>query len=465
MTILRDARVRAGQLGDRDGYFRATANLTTVLDLLGRRDEAIKISYQGIDEARRVGQEAVYGNFLRGNAAESLFLLGRWDEARALSLAALEWSEDTTSHIYSLVNLATVQIEASAGEAAGRLLGQALLDVETVREAQYSVPAYRAAASFALWRGDFADARRAAQRGWGRVRETEDWSLVAKMAATVVEVDAAAAADARERRDLATIAAVRADAGEVLEAARVAVRDAGVPETLGSRREADAMLATAAAYAARLDGRDDPEAWAGVARRWVAVGNRYQQARARWRQAQAILAAGDEARAARAAARTPLLEAVRTARELGAGPLLRELAELASRALITIPEVPASGPWLAVGPSSDEIAPAARSAGTASPATSTPSDLLRTFIGEPAPTRHDTFGLSAREKEVLELIAQGRTNREIGERLFISQKTVGVHVGNILAKLDVSGRVEAATVAIRLELTGRRGTDRGPGAR
>jgi DNA-binding CsgD family transcriptional regulator len=64
----------------------------------------------------------------------------------------------------------------------------------------------------------------------------------------------------------------------------------------------------------------------------------------------------------------------------------------------------------------------------------------------------DTFGLSRRELEVLGLIAQGRTNREIGDRLFISQKTVGVHVGNILAKLGVSGRVEAAAVAIRLGL-------------
>jgi DNA-binding NarL/FixJ family response regulator len=54
---------------------------------------------------------------------------------------------------------------------------------------------------------------------------------------------------------------------------------------------------------------------------------------------------------------------------------------------------------------------------------------------------------------VLLLVAQGRTNREIGEHLFISQKTVGVHVGNILAKLEVSGRVEAAAVAIRLGLT------------
>ena len=63
---------------------------------------------------------------------------------------------------------------------------------------------------------------------------------------------------------------------------------------------------------------------------------------------------------------------------------------------------------------------------------------------------------------MLALIAQGRTNREIGDRLFISQKTVGVHVGNILAKLGVSGRVEAAAVAIRLGLESGGAARRGP---
>ena len=81
--------------------------------------------------------------------------------------------------------------------------------------------------------------------------------------------------------------------------------------------------------------------------------------------------------------------------------------------------------------------------------------LAREFVG-PARPRRRRSGSVPREREVLALIAQGRTNREIGERLFISQKTVGVHVGNILAKLDVSGRVEAAAVAIRLGLTERR---------
>ncbi|MGZ4598145.1 MAG: helix-turn-helix domain-containing protein, partial [Actinomycetes bacterium] len=57
--------------------------------------------------------------------------------------------------------------------------------------------------------------------------------------------------------------------------------------------------------------------------------------------------------------------------------------------------------------------------------------------------------LTAREQEVLELVAQGRSNREIAGQLFISAKTVSVHVSNILAKLGAGGRTEAVAVARR----------------
>lgn len=64
----------------------------------------------------------------------------------------------------------------------------------------------------------------------------------------------------------------------------------------------------------------------------------------------------------------------------------------------------------------------------------------------------DTFGLTPREQAVLGLVAAGRTNRQIAEELFISPKTASVHVSNILAKLGVSGRGEAAALAHRLHL-------------
>jgi DNA-binding CsgD family transcriptional regulator len=294
------------------------------------------------------------------------------------------------------------------------------------------------------------------------------------MAATALQVDAAIVSDARERRDLSAVAAARERSAAILADAERAVDRSGVDLTVGSRAAADAALATARAFRARIDGRDDPATWAEVADRWTALEDRYQVARARWHQAEAALTSTNDARAGRAAARGPLLEACSLARELGAGPLLRELGELAGRALISLPAAEPPEPpephaarnvpveaGFALTPgewgtgfeaaASDGNGDGRRSAGTDRPGGT--SDLVRGFVGEPAPRRADPFGLSPREKEVLFFIAQGRTNREIGERLFISQKTVGVHVGNILSKLDVSGRVEAATVAIRLGLT------------
>ena len=62
--------------------------------------------------------------------------------------------------------------------------------------------------------------------------------------------------------------------------------------------------------------------------------------------------------------------------------------------------------------------------------------------------------MTGREVEVLRLVAAGRSNREIGAELFISTKTAGVHVSNILAKLGVGSRTEAAAVAHQLRLFG-----------
>jgi len=444
VRLLQSARLMAEELGELDELFRMYANLTTVLDLLGRRPEAVAVAEEGIEVARRYGQEAAYGNFLRGNAADSLFRLGRWTESRAMSATALEWSPRGVAFVNAGVYLAIVEIESTAGEVAASLLGQLLLELETVRDSQHAVPVYQAAASFAMWRGDLADARRVAERGWTRVRETEDWVLAAKMAATALEVDAMSAEEAREHREIAPIAAARERATAVLREAESLVRTWDVPATLGSRREAEAHLAVARAFHARLDGADDQATWDAVASTWTALKDPYQAARARWRQAEAALERADDARSGRVAARDPLIGAVEIALRLEARPLLARLRELAGRALITVP--PQVDAVLATTVTEPAAAPGAGNGHAG------PSSVLAP-VGEPGRSG-DTFGLSSREREVLALISQGRTNREVGERLFISQKTVGVHVGNILAKLGVSGRVEAAAVAIRLGMSG-----------
>jgi DNA-binding NarL/FixJ family response regulator len=76
--------------------------------------------------------------------------------------------------------------------------------------------------------------------------------------------------------------------------------------------------------------------------------------------------------------------------------------------------------------------------------------------GEPAAPAHpapeDPFGLTPRERQVLALLAQGATNRQIGAALFMAEKTASVHVSRILAKLGVHTRTQAAAVAHRLAL-------------
>ena len=110
-------------------------------------------------------------------------------------------------------------------------------------------------------------------------------------------------------------------------------------------------------------------------------------------------------------------DALRPRAELGSAWLIEEIESLAARARLQL----------------GEGAPATAPAGAAS-------------NGDEA---DDPFGLTPREREVLALVAAGATNREIGERLHMAEKTASVHVSRILAKLDVRSRTEAAAVAHR----------------
>jgi class 3 adenylate cyclase len=149
--------------------------------------------------------------------------------------------------------------------------------------------------------------------------------------------------------------------------------------------------------------------WRDVARRWDALPDPYRAAYARWRAAEVAASSRGEREAA-----TDLLRAAhQTSLELGAEPLRREVEALARRARI----------GLEPGPEADSA--------------------------NEQPTAPRALGLSTRELEVIDLVAEGRTNRQVAEELFISEKTAGHHVSSILSKLGVSSRVEAAAAAIR----------------
>jgi DNA-binding CsgD family transcriptional regulator len=161
----------------------------------------------------------------------------------------------------------------------------------------------------------------------------------------------------------------------------------------------------------RLNGRSSPTTWEEVAARWDALHHPWCAAYARWRQGEAVLTGRTDrpAGAVRADAAPVLRAAWAAARALGAKPLVADIEDLAGRARISLEEEAPAGPG-------------------------------------PAPVV-DPFGLTEREREVLELVAIGHSNGRIGEQLFISTKTASVHVSNILRKMDAANRIEAAAKA------------------
>jgi DNA-binding CsgD family transcriptional regulator len=175
-----------------------------------------------------------------------------------------------------------------------------------------------------------------------------------------------------------------------------------------SAKAAAAVTPVAPAWRALAEAEHsrEPEAWAAAADAWERLEQPYRAAYCRRWQAEALVAAG----ASRLAAAGPARQAHAVATRLGAAPLQREVELLAERARL-------------------DLAPPETEATDASP---------------------DTLGLTAREREVLELVARGLTNREIADTLVISVKTVGIHVSNILRKLGVPTRVEAAAIAHRV---------------
>ena len=171
----------------------------------------------------------------------------------------------------------------------------------------------------------------------------------------------------------------------------------------------------------RVDGPSDPRRWATSAGAWEALGYPWPSAYARWRQAEALLSA----HAPRAAARTALTQAWTLASTHRAALLAAQIRALGRRARIELPPA---------GPPPDQTA-----AGQGS---------------EPGRRTSGELGLTPRERDVLALIAEGRTDRQIAQALFISPRTVAMHVSSILAKLGVPNRGGAAAIAHRIRSGG-----------
>ncbi|HEY4824143.1 MAG TPA: response regulator transcription factor, partial [Solirubrobacteraceae bacterium] len=255
-------------------------------------------------------------------------------------------------------------------------------------------------------RGDYGAARAAVENALDRIEVcTDDIKRIARISAAGVRVEADRA---QRARDLAE----RAELRDALARARLHVGRLEAAAGEGGPVER-AYMAEGKAEMARARGRGGAPQWAKAATAWEDVDRPYEAASARWREAEALVSAGERAPAAAAAGR-----ALQTATELGSKWLSDEIRVLAERGRL-------------------ELDGARASNGSAVTA---------------APEPQDPFGLTPRERQVLALVAQGATNRQIGAALFMAEKTASVHVSRILSKLGVSGRTQAAAIAHRQHL-------------
>jgi ATP/maltotriose-dependent transcriptional regulator MalT len=408
---LEQGRQIARELGNLDHLTRVDTNLAYVLEMAGRAADAVDVYLAGVDMARPAGGLGRYTPWLLADAAVVLLNVGRRGDAERLVAEAFDLDLRSPSHrVRPLAARGTLRLLQGDLAAARADFERILDEIPGPLDPGAGTPVFVGLAGVAVWEGRLPDARAAVADGLAILAASDEPYWITELCRTGLAVEAGLAEQARARRADEDERTARELAAALIDRVRAAT---AAPEVVPTPA-VEANLLTAEAEWSRVIGPSDPERWAKSAQAWEALGYSWKAGYAHWRHAEALLAQG----APRQAAGVALTRAWTVARGLGARLLTAEIDALGRRARIelALPEAAPDGP---------------AQAPTAPP---------------------DEFGLTPREHEVLALVADGRTNRQIAEALFITPKTASVHVSRILAKLGVAGRGEAAAVAHRLGL-------------
>ena len=387
--------VRAASVED---TIRVAANRVHLLNRTGRFAEAVEAGQTGRGAVASMGAPPAITTGIGNNVAAALVASGRWPEADQL-LAELV-AESTTNWTRYLQLL---QLELAVGRGEAERAAELTATLRKSPDDPRLVACLHAClAEQALNADDLAEAAVEAVDGLAALSG-------AAMAELEIRLLAAAARLAAELALLPSSARPRdiPDGWEQLAASFAASARVIVAEHGDGQPDLAAFGAMVEAEEARRLGNDTRAVWRAVAEAWHVAGWPYREAYARLREAAAALKAGRREQAVRA-----LTACQGLAAELRAAPLLTRADDLARRA---------------------RLAPsAAEPARAAVPGT--------------------RFDLTDREMEILGCLVKGDSNRQIARALFISDRTVAVHVSRILDKLGVRNRTEAATVGARLGL-------------
>ncbi|MGW5705389.1 helix-turn-helix transcriptional regulator [Amycolatopsis japonica] len=394
---LREAERKARDSGALNGELRALHFLGLSYDDRAEIRSALKYYAKGIQRAKETGLTwSSFGIELRTKHLTLRYVSGDWPEDDDAGRAGRGVSSVVAGRFLGI----WAQFVVGRGRFADA--DKILPSLRQHWSADYSIALASADAAIQLasWRKDYAGAVRQARELIDWLEEVEPAVLggirisVHGLAAAVAQ-----AAEARVRGDLATADAA-VEAGEKLLAHGRHCAEHGIPRSVSLGPEALAWLARLEALGACLRGAGDPALWAKAVEAF-GYGAVYEQAMCRLQHAKSLLASdGDTALAA-----SELLAAHAVADRLGACPLREAVRELSHRARVELPGE-------AVAPRRDVVDP-----------------------------------LTDRERDVLERVALGRTNRQVGEELYISEKTVSVHLSRVMAKLGASRRAEAVAIA------------------
>lgn len=387
--LLEKARDRAREAGDIVTELRCTYNLIATRYYAGDLDATADAVTTGARRAAAAGLAwSVFGVELRVFGELIRYVHGDLSAPRRAADPAPEGAA---------ASLTSVELYAAVarGDADAITRGRALRPTWH-RDGQIALISGGCTVDALAWQGDLDESVELAVElidYLGRV-----WSDYFLGGIWIAALAIAALADgAHVDRLVGRSAAAKVALGTELLDRAVTTAEKGRPRGGRLGPEGLAWLARAHAEHSRLLGVNDPSLWAHATQSFE-YGYRYEETRSRWRWAQALLEAGN-----RDLATAHAQIALDAATTMGAAPLTAAILALARRGRLDLP-------------------------GARAPAVDT---------------------LTGREAEVLALVAQGLTNRQVGERLFISGKTVSVHVSNVLTKLGASGRTEAVAIAHR----------------
>jgi DNA-binding CsgD family transcriptional regulator len=395
LAVIRHAVEIAERSGHPDDLGVAYLHLAELLaGPLNNIEEGVLVARRGAERLAKLGSGRTYQLRLLAIAANGLFRVGQWAEADAVLESAMRHRPSGADAVELLLARCRLWVGFGDIDAAHRDL-DAVATLLAGGGARHVLPMLTLRAGLAMWQGDHPAARAAVQRGLTETR-SDDLVLLGVLAWHGLRAEAAAGSTV----DMVALRRLKT----VVERMAEGVGNAAVPV----RAVIDAYIDLCNAEISRVEEKHDPEPWARAASAWDRRSHPYPAAYARLRRAEAAL----HRKSRKAAAVLALREAYATVTAMGARPLAAEIVATAQRFRVALAD-----------------------------------DLDTVPMDPPDPDPGDELGvLTTREREVLAAVAEGLTNREIGERLFISERTVGVHVGHIFDKLQVRTRVQASRV-------------------